>query len=94
MGCTISAEEKAAMARTREIDQRIKQDGIKAKKDIKLLLLGNRICQKATVKLLCMTVNFLRVKPDVDVAPIYVNVNNNFVVFFCFFVFDFSSEKK
>lgn len=40
MGCAVSAEERAARARTRAIDQNLKEDGIKAKKDIKLLLLG------------------------------------------------------
>lgn len=40
MGCTVSAEERAAIARTKEIDQGLKQDGIKAQRDIKLLLLG------------------------------------------------------
>lgn len=41
MGCAISAEERAAIARTRMIDQNLKEDRLKAKKDIKLLLLGN-----------------------------------------------------
>lgn len=40
MGCTVSAEERAAIARTKKIDQGIKEDGIRAKRDIKLLLLG------------------------------------------------------
>lgn len=40
MGCTVSAEEKAAIARTKRIDQSLKADGEKAKKDVKLLLLG------------------------------------------------------
>lgn len=36
----MSAEERAAAARTRLIDHNLKMDGLKAKKDIKLLLLG------------------------------------------------------
>lgn len=40
MGCAMSAEERAAMAKTRKIDQKLKEDGIRARKDIKLLLLG------------------------------------------------------
>lgn len=40
MGCTVSAEERAAIARTKKIDQEIKEDGLRAKRDIKLLLLG------------------------------------------------------
>lgn len=40
MGCTMSAEERAARERTKKIDQNLKEDGIKAAKDIKLLLLG------------------------------------------------------
>lgn len=40
MGCTQSAEERAAAARNRLIDRNLKEDGIQAAKDIKLLLLG------------------------------------------------------
>lgn len=40
MGCTVSAEERAALARTKQIDQKLKEEGQKAKKDVKLLLLG------------------------------------------------------
>lgn len=36
----MSAEERAAAARTRLIDYNLKMDGLKAKRDIKLLLLG------------------------------------------------------
>lgn len=41
MGCAVSAEERAAIARTKMIDKHLKEARIKAKKDIKLLLLGN-----------------------------------------------------
>lgn len=40
MGCASSAEERAAMARSKQIEKNLKEDGIQAAKDIKLLLLG------------------------------------------------------
>jgi hypothetical protein len=40
MGCTVSAEERAAIARTKQIDQTLKEEGQRAKRDVKLLLLG------------------------------------------------------
>ena len=40
MGCTMSAEERAAMERSKQIEKNLKEDGIQAAKDIKLLLLG------------------------------------------------------
>lgn len=43
MGCAMSAEERAAIARTKLIDQNLKEDGIKARKDMKLLLLGRSL---------------------------------------------------
>lgn len=36
----MSAEERAAQARSRQIERNLKEDGIQAAKDIKLLLLG------------------------------------------------------
>lgn len=36
----MSAEERAAIVRTKEIDRRLKEECQRAKKDIKLLLLG------------------------------------------------------
>uniref|UniRef100_A0A182NJR0 Uncharacterized protein n=1 Tax=Anopheles dirus TaxID=7168 RepID=A0A182NJR0_9DIPT len=39
MGCAQSAEERAAAARSRLIERNLKEDGIQAAKDIKLLLL-------------------------------------------------------
>lgn len=41
MGCTVSAEERAAIARTKQIDQKLRLEASKKHKDIKLLLLGN-----------------------------------------------------
>lgn len=40
MGCTTSAEERAAIQRSKQIEKNLKEDGIQAAKDIKLLLLG------------------------------------------------------
>ena len=40
MGCTMSAEERVAMERSKAIEKGLKEDGIQAAKDIKLLLLG------------------------------------------------------
>uniref|UniRef100_A0A182J7V0 Uncharacterized protein n=1 Tax=Anopheles atroparvus TaxID=41427 RepID=A0A182J7V0_ANOAO len=40
MGCTSSAEERAAVARSKQIERNLKEDGVQAAKDIKLLLLG------------------------------------------------------
>ncbi|CAL4080790.1 unnamed protein product, partial [Meganyctiphanes norvegica] len=40
MGCAVSAEERAAQARSKQIEKSLKEDGIQAAKDIKLLLLG------------------------------------------------------
>lgn len=40
MGCTMSAEEREAMERSKQIEKHLKEDGIQAAKDIKLLLLG------------------------------------------------------
>jgi hypothetical protein len=40
MGCALSAEERASRARSKLIEKNLKEDGIQAAKDIKLLLLG------------------------------------------------------
>lgn len=40
----MSAEERAAAARTRLIDHNLKMDRLKAKRDVKLLLLGKCVC--------------------------------------------------
>ena len=44
MGCAMSAEERAALARSKQIEKNLKEDGIQAAKDIKLLLLGESWC--------------------------------------------------
>lgn len=43
MGCASSADERAAIARSKLIEKNLKEDGIQAAKDIKLLLLGNGV---------------------------------------------------
>jgi hypothetical protein len=40
MGCSMSAEERQALERNKVIDKALKEDGLQAAKDIKLLLLG------------------------------------------------------
>jgi hypothetical protein len=40
MGCTLSAEERAAIARSRAIEKNLKLEGARAERDVKLLLLG------------------------------------------------------
>lgn len=43
MGCTMSAEDRAALERSKAIEKNLKEDGIQAAKDIKLLLLGKSL---------------------------------------------------
>uniref|UniRef100_A0A673X2T0 Guanine nucleotide binding protein (G protein), alpha activating activity polypeptide O, a n=1 Tax=Salmo trutta TaxID=8032 RepID=A0A673X2T0_SALTR len=43
MGCTLSAEERAALDRSKAIEKNLKEDGVTAAKDVKLLLLGKMI---------------------------------------------------
>uniref|UniRef100_A0A3Q4GPF1 Uncharacterized protein n=1 Tax=Neolamprologus brichardi TaxID=32507 RepID=A0A3Q4GPF1_NEOBR len=40
MGCTISAEDKAAVERSKMIDKNLRDDRDKSSKEVKLLLLG------------------------------------------------------
>ncbi|KAK6185507.1 hypothetical protein SNE40_007725 [Patella caerulea] len=49
MGCTLSAEERVAMERSKAIEKNLKEDGIQAAKDIKLLLLGAGESGKSTI---------------------------------------------
>jgi len=42
MGCTVSAEDKQAYERSKAIEKNLKEDGLQAAKDIKLLLLGKK----------------------------------------------------
>uniref|UniRef100_A0A1I8H0D0 G protein subunit alpha o1 n=3 Tax=Macrostomum lignano TaxID=282301 RepID=A0A1I8H0D0_9PLAT len=49
MGCTLSAEERQAMEQSKNIDRKLKEDGVQAAKDIKLLLLGAGESGKSTI---------------------------------------------
>ncbi|XP_073461598.1 guanine nucleotide-binding protein G(o) subunit alpha isoform X2 [Aquarana catesbeiana] len=49
MGCTLSAEERAALERSKQIEKNLKEDGITAAKDVKLLLLGAGESGKSTI---------------------------------------------
>lgn len=40
MGCTISAEDKAAVERSKMIDRNLREDREKSSREVKLLLLG------------------------------------------------------
>uniref|UniRef100_A0A8C2M1L6 G protein subunit alpha i2 n=1 Tax=Cricetulus griseus TaxID=10029 RepID=A0A8C2M1L6_CRIGR len=40
MGCTVSAEDKAAAERSKMIDKNLREDGEKAAREVKLLLLA------------------------------------------------------
>lgn len=40
MGCAGSSEDKTAVERSKDIEKKLKEDGMQAAKDIKLLLLG------------------------------------------------------
>ncbi len=45
MGCTMSADERAAAEKSREIDQMLRREGEKAAREVKLLLLGERLAR-------------------------------------------------
>uniref|UniRef100_A0A7N8XXH0 Guanine nucleotide binding protein (G protein), alpha activating activity polypeptide O, b n=1 Tax=Mastacembelus armatus TaxID=205130 RepID=A0A7N8XXH0_9TELE len=49
MGCTLSAEERAALDRSKAIEKNLKEDGMVAAKDVKLLLLGGGESGKSTI---------------------------------------------
>uniref|UniRef100_A0A668UFI3 Uncharacterized protein n=1 Tax=Oreochromis aureus TaxID=47969 RepID=A0A668UFI3_OREAU len=49
MGCTLSAEERAALDRSKAIEKNLKEDGLVAAKDVKLLLLGGGESGKSTI---------------------------------------------
>ncbi|KAI0217895.1 Guanine nucleotide-binding protein G(o) subunit alpha [Lamellibrachia satsuma] len=49
MGCTMSQEERLAMERSKQIEKNLKEDGMQAAKDIKLLLLGAGESGKSTI---------------------------------------------
>ena len=50
MGCTISAEDKAAAERSKMIDKNLRADGERAAREVKLLLLGKSNTRKVLLK--------------------------------------------
>lgn len=48
MGCTVSAEDKAAAERSKMIDKNLREDGEKAAREVKLLLLGRLVAPRGT----------------------------------------------
>jgi len=56
MGCTISAEDRQASERNRAIEKSLKEDGVQAAKDIKLLLLGSKSFLHIKLKIIYATV--------------------------------------
>jgi len=56
MGCAMSAEERASRARSKQIEKNLKEDGIQAAKDIKLLLLGEYTLLFRKAPLACRSV--------------------------------------
>lgn len=69
MGCAMSAEERAALARSKQIERNLKEDGIQAAKDIKLLLLGEL---QAYAKIFRLRRDWIR--PSVEWLPYWVGV--------------------
>lgn len=49
MGCTVSQEDKAAAERSKMIDKNLREDGEKAAREVKLLLLGAGESGKSTI---------------------------------------------
>lgn len=49
MGCTLSAEDRAALARSKAIDKNLKADSVRAEREVKLLLLGAGESGKSTI---------------------------------------------
>lgn len=67
MGCAMSAEERAAIAQSKKIDNDLREDKIRASKDIKLLLLGTdddfNLCRYSHLSKACHTAFGVIIKP-------------------------------
>ncbi|CAD7077296.1 unnamed protein product [Hermetia illucens] len=70
MGCTSSAEERAAIARSKQIEKNLKEDGIQAAKDIKLLLLVYR-----KINIYLHKCDLYKVTPSIQVIVTLISVN-------------------
>ena len=76
----MSAEERASRARSKQIEKNLKEDGIQAAKDIKLLLLGklysslsSRSCSALQIFTLHMIHSYLvKYLSDVDLTGKYI----------------------
>lgn len=61
MGCTLSTDDKAAQERSKMIDRNLRDDGEKAAREVKLLLLGKSktgsrsICWRPSPRLVWQT---------------------------------------
>lgn len=53
MGCTLSTDDKAAQERSKMIDRNLRDDGEKAAREVKLLLLGERKMDERDVRVFC-----------------------------------------
>lgn len=70
MGCTLSTEDKAAVERSKMIDRNLRDDGEKAAREVKLLLLGKN---RTRVKLFWLRqLDAMSRRPDPLHAPAVV----------------------
>lgn len=63
MGCTVSQEDKAAAERSKMIDKNLREDGEKAAREVKLLLLGEYTLSQhwhGLAKLICRLCNCVK----------------------------------
>lgn len=79
MGCTLSTDDKAAQERSKMIDRNLRDDGEKAAREVKLLLLGERnMDERRDGVLLCLLeraphLAHLLLQTEVLVNPTYEN---------------------
>lgn len=65
MGCTLSTEDKAAVERSKMIDRNLRDDGEKAAREVKLLLLGKNTRRRWATRL---WMNFALCSPTAALA--------------------------
>lgn len=61
MGCTLSADERAALDRSREIDQMLRRDADRQSREVKLLLLGKPRTFTLSKFIVCLLLVLLRI---------------------------------